>query len=333
MFRLACAALIITFQAMVLAQVVDVNGDGIVGAQEALALAEEWKQEAKDANEHNHLDQTWGGTGDPLKIQGSFTEWLIIHSKDEQGDKTVFPYRSPSAPLVLENTNASGYGLKVISDGAGLHVTSTGPDLILVGSNGIIAATSENYENLTLLSNNNIYIYLDKNRDEPHTSGLYIMGRQGYSILELSEDGDMWLRGTLTQAQLKSKIDHPLDPANKNLTHAALTSPEQKTVYDGVVVLDASGEAWVDLPEYCEALNTGFRYQLTPIGAAMPRLHIAEKVRNNRFKIAGGAGGIEVSWQVTGVRQDDYAKDYPVQVEEEKTDKDKGHFLHPELFE
>ncbi len=78
-------------------------------------------------------------------------------------------------------------------------------------------------------------------------------------------------------------------------------------VYSGNVVLVAQGEAWVTMPEWFEALNRDFRYQLTSIGAPGPNLHIAVKVEGNRFKIAGGGPTAEVSWQVTGVRQDAWA--------------------------
>lgn len=36
-----------------------------------------------------------------------------------------------------------------------------------------------------------------------------------------------------------------------------------KNIYDGVVTTDAQGRATVQLPDWFEALNTEFRYQLT----------------------------------------------------------------------
>ena len=66
------------------------------------------------------------------------------------------------------------------------------------------------------------------------------------------------------------KIDHPVNPADATLLHAYVASDDMKTVYDGVVVLDGAGSAWVELPDWFEALNGDFRYQLTPIGAAAP---------------------------------------------------------------
>ena len=129
-----------------------------------------------------------------------------------------------------------------------------------------------------------------------------------------------------------ARIDHPLDPQNKYLHHASVGSPELKNVYDGVVVLDSEGEAQVPLPEWFEALNRDFRYQLTAIGAPAPRLHIAEEISGNQFKIAGGQPGMKVSWQVTGIRQDAVAKARTVPVEMEKSAAERGRYLQPEVF-
>jgi hypothetical protein len=138
--------------------------------------------------------------------------------------------------------------------------------------------------------------------------------------------------GTLFKSAGSFKIDHPLDPANKYLLHSFVESPDTKNVYDGVAVMDANGEAWVDLPEWFETLNSDFRYQLTAIGASAPGLYIAEEISGNRFKIAGGKPGGKVSWQVTGIRQDAFAKAHRLPVEEEKPEAEKGFYLHPELF-
>jgi hypothetical protein len=103
-----------------------------------------------------------------------------------------------------------------------------------------------------------------------------------------------------------------------------------KTIYDGIVVLDDQGQAVVELPDWFESLNTGFRYQLTPIGAPSLNLHIAEEISDNRFKIAGGQAGLKVCWQVTGIRHDAFVRERPLVVEMEKPTKEKGYFLHPE---
>ena len=74
------------------------------------------------------------------------------------------------------------------------------------------------------------------------------------------------------------------------------------------------------------------RYQLTAIGAPGPNLYIAEEVADNHFKIAGGRPGLKVSWQVTGIRQDAWANAHRIPVEEVKPEKERGSYLHPELF-
>jgi hypothetical protein len=57
---------------------------------------------------------------------------------------------------------------------------------------------------------------------------------------------------------------------------------------DGVVVLNARGQAWVTLPDWFEGLNGDFRYQLTSIGSPQPKLYVAKELMANRFQIAGG---------------------------------------------
>ena len=84
------------------------------------------------------------------------------------------------------------------------------------------------------------------------------------------------------------------------------------------------------LPDWFEAVNADFRYQLTAVGGPGPGLYIAERVRGGRFRIAGGTPGLEVSWQVTGVRQDAWARAHPLAVERPKHAAERGTYLHPE---
>jgi hypothetical protein len=86
------------------------------------------------------------------------------------------------------------------------------------------------------------------------------------------------------------------------------------------------------LPNWFEALNEGFRYQLTPVGAPAPQLHVADEMAHAQFRIAGGMPGQQVCWQVTGVRRDPWAQAHPLVVEEPKIERDRGHYLNPELF-
>jgi hypothetical protein len=145
--------------------------------------------------------------------------------------------------------------------------------------------------------------------------------------------GDVDVHGTLYKSAGSFKIDHPLDPENKYLYHSFVESPDMMNVYNGNVVLDANGAAWIELPDYFDALNRDFRYQLTPIGAAMPNLYVAEEISDNCFRIAGGQPGGKVSWQVTGIRQDPYAEANRIPVEEDKPIEEQGTYLYPELYD
>jgi hypothetical protein len=128
------------------------------------------------------------------------------------------------------------------------------------------------------------------------------------------------------------RIDHPLDPAHRYLRHAAVESPELKTVYDGIAELDADGAAVVTLPEWFSELNGDLRYQLTAIGAPAPNLHVAQDSDGKTLTIAGGAPKQRISWQITGVRRDLSALASPLVVEEEKADGERGRYLEPHLY-
>ncbi len=143
--------------------------------------------------------------------------------------------------------------------------------------------------------------------------------------------GDLNVGGTLYKAAGSFKIDHPLDPTNKYLSHSFVESPDMMNVYNGNVELDKNGGALIKLPEYFEALNVDFRYQLTCIGGFAP-VYIAEEISNNHFKIAGGKPGLEVSWQVTGIRKDAYAVANRIKVEDDKPLEARGSYLHPEAY-
>jgi hypothetical protein len=163
--------------------------------------------------------------------------------------------------------------------------------------------------------------------------GIGVFGRGGTDGSAGYFEGNVQVTGLLTKAGGGFKIDHPLEPAHKYLSHSFVESPEMKNVYDGVVVLDKNGECCVELPEWFEALNSEFRYQLTSIGTSAPNLHIAREISNNRFHIAGGKPETKVSWQVTGVRKDSWAQAHRLIVEEEKPESERGYYQHPEAYD
>jgi hypothetical protein len=160
---------------------------------------------------------------------------------------------------------------------------------------------------------------------------LFASGTGGSMFLDAN--GNLAVSGKITAGVKDFKIDHPLDPANKYLYHASVESSEMMNIYTGTAMMDMSGSAIVSLPDWFEAVNGDFRYQLTAIGAPAPNLHIAREIDHNQFVIAGGQAGMKVSWQVTGVRHDAYAKAHPLRVSVEKPEQERGYYLHPELYD
>ncbi|MCK4341989.1 MAG: collagen-like protein [Phycisphaerae bacterium] len=154
---------------------------------------------------------------------------------------------------------------------------------------------------------------------------LNVVGFSGFA-------GDVHVGGDLTVSGWKDfRIDHPLDPENYYLKHSCAEGPEPLNIYRGSIILDSDGEAWVELPDYFEAINRDFQYQLTCIGR-FAAVYVADEITGNRFRIAGGDPSMKVSWSVTGVRNDVYARAYPKAVEQKKPDELRGLYLHPELY-
>jgi hypothetical protein len=283
----------------------------------------------------------------------------VIHDETLTGSGTVAVPLKLAVPLILrgstnnavvaaENGSASGLGVQGIGNYAGLYgysaegsgvraISNTGRGLYAASNSGpavyAVSATSlgvfgSSPDEVGVFGNsvNSVGVFGSSDRN----IGVYGSSLSFYAGYF---NGNVEVTGTLTKTAGSSKIDHPLDPANKYLSHSSVESPDMKNIYDGVAVLDATGEAVVELPEYFAALNRDFRYQLTAVGAPGPNLYVAQEVTHNRFRIAGGEAGTKVSWQVTGIRQDAWAAKHRIPVEEDKAELERGHYLHPELFD
>jgi hypothetical protein len=179
-------------------------------------------------------------------------------------------------------------------------------------------------ENYTLAGGTNGHTYINA------ASGGAVHVRIDSVEQLVATSGNVDVIGTLSKGGGSFKIDHPLDPANKYLYHSFVESPDMMNIYNGNATTDASGEVVVKLPEWFETLNRDFRYQLTVIGQFAQAI-VAEKVANHQFVIRTDKPNVEVSWQVTGIRQDAFANAHRIQVEVEKAPADRGHYLYPEL--
>jgi len=213
-------------------------------------------------------------------------------------------------------TTGNGYGVRGISDSDG----TGGPGIGVYGtSNSGLGVKGDTTTASGVVGNSTNF------------AGLYGSGGAyaAYLAGNVQVTGALAVTGAITAGTKDFKIDHPLDPAQKYLSHSCVESPDMMNVYNGIATLDAKGEATVSLPQYFDALNRDFRYQLTAIGKAAPDLHVKTEAKNNSFSIGGGANGQRVSWQISGIRQDAYAKAHPIVVEAAKVGAEKGKYLHP----
>jgi hypothetical protein len=164
------------------------------------------------------------------------------------------------------------------------------------------------------------------------------VGTSAYGIWGISAtgyagvfSGNVLVTGTLSKGAGSFKIDHPLDPAHKYLYHSFVESPDMMNIYNGNVTTGPDGRATVELPDWFEALNRDFRYQLTVIGRFAQAV-VGREVADGSFVIETDQPGVRVSWQVTGIRKDTFANAHRIPVEEDKAGDEVGTYLHPQLF-
>jgi hypothetical protein len=143
--------------------------------------------------------------------------------------------------------------------------------------------------------------------------------------------GSLYVTGEVEKGSGTFKIDDPIDPANKYLSHSFVESPDMMNIYNGNVVTDANGVATVAMPAWFEALNADFRYQLTVLGQFAQAI-VASEMQDGKFTIRTDKPNVKVSWQVTGIRHDRYAVAHRTPIEEPKPTTEQGHYLHPELY-
>jgi hypothetical protein len=310
---------------------------------------------ANGAVTKDKLSATGGSDGQVLKLSGGSLAW----ANDLQGGLTL-PYNgscstAANADCFIVTNTGSGRAIRATagSDTAIWGVTTSGFAGVdgrgtsgygvygnSTSNHGVVGITSSGAkagvygENTNSLAGVAIYGYSSSG------TGVYGQSSSGDGVVGASSTGyagyffgRVAVTGNFHVGGVKNfKIDHPLDPEHKYLYHASVESSDMMNIYNGNVVLDENGEAWVELPEWFEALNRDFRYQLTALGQPGPNLYIAQEIQNNRFKIAGGKPGMKVSWQVTGIRHDPWAQAHPSPVEEVKPLEEQGTYLHPELY-
>lgn len=302
------------------------------------------------------------GTGVTTEVTSGTAAWV------RAGSGTALDVRSESGPAAkvfgsstlypsLRVESPTGTGIDVQSSstfGPAVYVQASGNQNALVGvsiaSNGADGVTGQSNNRNGVLGRSYSLGASGVYGENVSTGGL---GGGGYGVAARASGGGIaiygqilnvtsgWaayfqgpvhVAGSLTSSNGKQfLIDHPLDPARKFLAHAAVESSELKNIYDGTVVLGTDGRARIPVPDWFEALNRDFRYQLTPIGSPAS-LFIEQELARGSFVIAGGQAGLKVSWQVTGNRQDAAAMAQPLVVERAKRPSEVGRYLRPELI-
>jgi hypothetical protein len=308
-----------------------------------------------------------GGTswfqGDSTPLSAAAGKGAAIGFSGDQGYLFAFDYATFTPKNLLLNNPGGRVGIGTTNPNGGtLHVTGnstnaiygttnvgTGVSGITGNGNGVLGYTSGTGDGVNGTSVSGIGVYGQSYASA--SGGVYgtsaYIGVQGVSSgtdanrQAVRGDnagaaagyaglfyGNTWVAGTLIKNAGAFRIDHPLDPANKFLQHSFVESPDMKNIYDGVVTTDLSGDATVALPEWFEALNRDFRYQLTTIGQFSQAI-ISREISSNSFAIKTDKPLVKVSWQVTGIRHDAYAEKNPIQVETMKSAEDRGRYIAP----
>ena len=210
----------------------------------------------------------------------------------------------------------------IVKGNVGIGVTNPSSKLVVFGSTDPLV-TSDVVDAFGF--NNNVGIHGRTGTAFGILGSVSDSGYAGYFM------GRVNVTGTLSKGAGSFKIDHPLDPANKYLYHSFVESPDMMNIYNGNITTDENGDATIRLPDYFEALNQDFSYQLTAIGQFAQAI-VASEIKDNQFSIKTDKPRVKVSWQVTGIRHDAFANANRIQVEEVKPAKERGFYLHPELF-
>jgi len=266
-------------------------------------------------------------------VTATSTSGSGVNGTSTNGRAGVFAItNSGNASNALEATTAGAGSAISATSTSGFGIVGNGP-----AKAGVVGTTSSSF---SYFSSSGLAGYASGGFGVSglSSSGYAVLGYSlgtalaGYFIGNVTVQGDLNITGNISKGGGSFKIDHPLDPANKYLYHSFVESPDMMNIYNGNVVLDAHGSAEIVLPDWFETLNRDFRYQLTAVGAPGPNLFVAEKIQGNHFRIAGGAPGMEVSWQVTGIRHDPYAEAHRIQVEVQKPADERGKYLYPDLY-
>lgn len=262
----------------------------------------------------------------PLILDGSRNNSLIFIRNNFNGNGAI----GVSAEILSAGTALFGLSRGAGTGVGGSSIDGLGVFGVSTNSNGAVGS-SVNANGVFGISTRDDGVRGQSFSTDPSKAAIFGVGKLGGAFAGRFT-GNVAVSGTLSKAGGSFRIDHPLDPENRYLSHSFVESPDMKNIYDGNTVTDGNGDAVVELPAYFEALNRDFCYQLTVIGSFAQAI-VAQEIKGNRFSIRTNAPNVKVSWQVTGIRQDAWANRNRIKIEENKSERERGHYLHPEAFD
>lgn len=124
-----------------------------------------------------------------------------------------------------------------------------------------------------------------------------------------SSDSTFTIYGSMYATYKPFIIDHPSDPENKFLQHAALEGPEDGVFYRGKATTQ-DGKVTVELPDYFDDLIVDYApptVQITPIySGGIPAVLETTEVVDGKFtvyEVSGANGARSFFWQVNAARE------------------------------
>lgn len=225
----------------------------------------------------------------------------------------------------ISNTNSSGTVLKLENSGEGdaLRIQHDGGDGNAIR---IDVNNSTNNDRMIFAINNGLGVGAWFEIDNPNNDNSALLAFTNGTGYAGEFDGDVRIYGELFGGKIvygtsAFVINHPQFPKDKILRHSSISSPEMVTVYKGRAKL-RNGIAVIELPSYFDALNKtdNREINLTCINGWSP-LYLDGEIAKNQFTIKTtdqGEPNQEFSWVIYGVRNDQWAKDHPLVLEQEK---------------
>lgn len=316
-----------------------------------------------DADEdYNSVVHNYDSTGKVTSIERRGREGTKIEFIDSTGKQISYVKTDRSGGGITVGSDSTGRSNYITSDKWGIedditdvrtHVTvdSNGHAEIQVDSgngsktvtlkmnpktgNVELIGTGGNKPSVEMKNNNNtLGIYSEIPTLNNPGLGVFDSGSGNSVIIEGDAANQQWnifgntqINGNLAKLSGTFKIDHPQYPTEKYLIHSFVESPDMMNIYNGNITTDANGFATVEMPDYFESLNVDFRYQLTVIGTFAQAI-VKDKIKTNSFVIQTNEPNVEVSWQVTGVRNDDWARENRIVPVVDKKDEELGTRLY-----